>query len=116
MQETFQKMASELFSNSVSRPNAGWTMLGPGNYGPDAWATVQTSKGRQLTNFMESKLDTGSAMPQPSGQHLKTMSMRAILDELRADVSKCCDLPVPDGQPLQGLYPNNPVCEGCIVD
>ncbi len=31
-------MASELYGNSISCPDAGWTMLGPGKYGPDVWA------------------------------------------------------------------------------
>ncbi|RYD77242.1 MAG: hypothetical protein EOP84_15805, partial [Verrucomicrobiaceae bacterium] len=80
-------MASNLFNNSISCPDDGWTMLGPGNYGPDAWAMVQTSKGKRLTIFMESKLHTGSAMPQSDGQHLGTMSVGTILREIRKDVS-----------------------------
>lgn len=91
-------------------------MLGPGNYGPDAWAMVQTSKGRRLTIFLESKLHTGSAKPQPAGQHLETMSVRRILEELRAAVSKCCVLPVSDEPPLPGLHPNEPICRGYIID
>lgn len=116
MQEEFDKMASELFSNSISCPDAGWTMLGPGNYGPDAWAVVQTSQGRRLTIFLKSKLHAVSAMPPSAGQHLETGLVGRILKELRADVSKCCQLPVSDEPPLQGLHPTDPTCKGRNID
>ena len=116
LQEEFENMASKLFNNSISCPDDGWTMLGPGNYGPDAWAMVQTSKGKRLTIFLKSKLHTGSAMPQPDGQHLGTMSVGAILGELRKDVSKCYELPATHEQPLEGPHPNRPICKMCSID
>ncbi len=109
-------MASELYSNSISCPDAGWTMLGPGKYGPDAWAVVQTSQGRRLTIFVDSKLHTGAGMPQPAGQHVKTMSVGTILEQLRADVSKCYELPTSAELPLPGLRPHDPICKEYSID
>ncbi|KAK9838760.1 hypothetical protein WJX74_002817 [Apatococcus lobatus] len=93
-QANFQELISQLLSNRDQWPIQAWSMLGPGDFGPDAWVAVRTTSGKPLIILTESKLHLGCFNGSRRDQsHLESSTLKMILAEMRKDVGRCFKLP-----------------------